>query len=138
MNVERQKKLVTNFFKAEPKAQLLILTENNLTRDFVCHSPGGDLNRFGYQHLIEELAGAFPDIHYEINDMMVEGNEITVSWTMHGTQRDEYHGIPPTNKEVTLTGVTIERFRGDKIAENWEYFDPLSIEAQLKRQRISA
>jgi predicted ester cyclase len=121
-----------------PKAQLLVLTESNFTRDFVCHSPQGDCDRFGFKHSIEEVAGAFPDVHYDIDEISSEGEDVVVHWTLHGTQRDQYHGIPPTNKEVKLSGLTVERFKGNKIAESWEHYDPLSIEAQLKRYRISA
>lgn len=138
MSLVQRKRLVQRFFRADPKAQLLVLTENNFARDFVCHAPQGDLDRFGFKHGIEELASAFPDIQYEIDEITTEGEDVVIRWTLHGTQRNEYHGIPPTNHEVTLSGMTVERFKGNKIVESWEHYDPLSIEAQLKQQRISA
>jgi len=138
MSARLHERLVRRFFAADPKAQLLVLTENDFTRDFVCHAPQGDENRFGFKHSIEELAGAFPDIHYDIDDIGTEGEDVVVRWTLHGTQRNPYHGIAPTNKEVTLSGLTVGRFRGNKLAESWEHYDPLSIEAQLKQHRIAA
>jgi predicted ester cyclase len=138
MSMTQHRRLVRRFFNADPKAQLLVLTENNFTRDFVCHSPEGDLDRFGFKNSIEELAGAFPDLHYDIDEITTEGEDVVVRWTLHGIQRDRYHEIPPTNEEVSLSGITVERFRGNKIAETWQHYDPLSIETQLKQHRISA
>ena len=40
-------------------------------------------------------------------------------------------GVAPTGKPVRMTGITIHRFEGDRIAEEWEEFDALGMLRQL-------
>lgn len=52
-------------------------------------------------------------------------------WTGRGTHKGELMGVPPTNKEVRVTGISIDRIAGGKIVEHWENFDQLSMMQQL-------
>jgi len=40
-------------------------------------------------------------------------------------------GIPPTGKQVTMTGITILRFAGGKCVERWSEADFLGLLQQL-------
>ena len=40
-------------------------------------------------------------------------------------------GIAPTGKQVTITGIAIDRIDGGKIVEEWENFDRMSMMQQL-------
>jgi len=40
-------------------------------------------------------------------------------------------GIAPTNKRVTLTGITIIRIAGGKLVERWSQSDSLGLLGQL-------
>jgi steroid delta-isomerase-like uncharacterized protein len=68
------------------------------------------------------LFAAFPDFHVVIDDEVAEGDKVAKLWTLHGTQRGEFQGIPPTGKPVTMTGITVYRIAKGKIAElTWSY-----------------
>ena len=40
-------------------------------------------------------------------------------------------GIPPTGKEVSITGIAIDRFENDQSVEHWEIIDQLGLMQQL-------
>jgi predicted ester cyclase len=40
-------------------------------------------------------------------------------------------GIAPTGKEVTVSGITVSRLVGGKVAEEWELMDALGMLVQL-------
>ena len=40
-------------------------------------------------------------------------------------------GIPPSGVQVTLTGISIDRFAGGKIVESWDNLDDLGLFQQL-------
>jgi predicted ester cyclase len=40
-------------------------------------------------------------------------------------------GIAPTDKQIELKGITIHRFEGGKIVEEWERYDNLGVMQQL-------
>jgi predicted ester cyclase len=40
-------------------------------------------------------------------------------------------GIPPTGKQVSFTGIVIDRFKDGKFVEGWGNFDNLGLMQQL-------
>ena len=38
--------------------------------------------------------GAFPDLKFEVDDMVANGDEIVVRWTARGTNTGDYFGMP--------------------------------------------
>ncbi|MBT4511917.1 MAG: ester cyclase [Chloroflexi bacterium] len=74
---------------------------------------------------------AFPDYHREIEDMVAEGNKVSVRWTFTGTHKGELMGIPPTGVQVTMTAISIYRITDGKIMEIWQNSDHLGVMQQL-------
>jgi predicted ester cyclase len=70
-------------------------------------------------------------MQFTIEDVITEGDEVVVRWTVRGTHQGEFMGIPPTNNRVTLTGMSIERVSGDKIVETWDSYDAMGLMQQL-------
>jgi predicted ester cyclase len=56
---------------------------------------------------------------------------VAYRWSFRGTHRGELMGIPPTDKEVTITGITVDRISGGKIEDEWNNFDQLGVLRQL-------
>ena len=52
-------------------------------------------------------------------------------FSMTGTQKTEFLGIPPSDKQVRLEGMIFFRFKDSKITERWEIIDILSAAKQL-------
>lgn len=74
---------------------------------------------------------AFPDLHVTIEELIGEGETVVMRWTLRGTHQGEIMGIPPTDKQVTMTGISMSRFAGGKQAETWQSQDTLSLMRQL-------
>ncbi len=90
----------------------------------------------GFKQYVTPLRTAFPDLHLTIEDQIAEGDKVANRFTMHGTQKGELHlgpssTVPPTGKEVTITGIVINRLDGGKIAETWVNVDQLGLLQQL-------
>jgi predicted ester cyclase len=70
---------------------------------------------------------AFPDLRMTAEEVLSQGDLVAVRWTARGTHRGELFGIAPTGKEATVTGITIDRWAGGKIAESWTNWDTLGL-----------
>ena len=88
--------------------------------------------------LRQQLAGmlglmrnAFPDFCVSIEDQIAEGNKVVTRVTFRGTHQGEYMGIPSTSKQVTYTGIAIDRIIGGKVVEMWHESDDLGMLRQL-------
>jgi len=63
--------------------------------------------------------------------MVAEGDKVAARVTWTGTHKGEIMGIPPTNKKVTISLITISRIAGGKIVEDHGQFDALGLMRQL-------
>ncbi len=72
----------------------------------------GDIKAF-----VRRFRSAFPDIHFEIDYLLADGDKVVGAFTINGTHLGELQGIPPTGKHVTLKAIDIWRFENGKIAE---------------------
>ncbi len=75
---------------------------------------------------------AFPDAHNTIEDLVAERDKVVKRWTTRETHTGEYYGIPPTGKQVTVTGTTIYRIADGKIVEGWWVYENKMLQLGFK------
>ena len=101
--------------------------------DFVGHFAGQPpihglevYRQFGSQYF-----SAFPDLRITPEDLVAEGDKVTMRYDWRGTHKGELMGIPATGKQVTTSGISILRVANGKIAEQWDSFDNLGMLQQI-------
>lgn len=97
----------------------------------VIHLGQSSFNREEYKKLIKRYASAFPDLHITVEDQIAEGDKVVTHWTTRFTHKDEFMGIPPTGKQITLPGISIYRIADEKIAEIWISWDRFGMMQQI-------
>ena len=85
----------------------------------------------GVKAIVTQFRAAFPDLQVRVDEQIASGDRVATRWTATGTQRGALFGYPATGKSATVSGVTIDRFAGGKIAEAWASWDSLSMFRQL-------
>jgi len=85
----------------------------------------------GVKQFFAMLFDPFPDIHATVEDMFAERDKVVCRVTYFGTHQGELMGIPPTEKQVTLTGIVIFRIADGKIVEDWGVADFLGMMQQV-------
>jgi predicted ester cyclase len=115
------------------KAAAMAIIDELCATDFVTHSgTGKDIRGIkDFKQDCSEWYKLFPDIHFTIEDMVVEGDKVAVRHTWTGTHKGEPKGIPPTNKKVIMWEIYIDRIVGGKFAESWVRYDTLGLAQQL-------
>jgi predicted ester cyclase len=135
MSAEEIKALECSFLEAlnKGKAAAMAAIEELCATDFVSHGGTGEDIRGikDFKHDCGEWYRVFPDIHFTIDDMVVEGDKVAVRHTWTGTHKGEFMGIPPTNKKVTMWEIYIDRIAGGKFVESWVRYDTLSLMQQF-------
>ena len=74
---------------------------------------------------------AFPDLRVTIEDIIAEGETVMARWSCRGTHKGDLSGLAPTGKQFTISGVSIARFSGSKMAEGYVNWDALGLMQQL-------
>jgi len=112
----------------------LAIVDELVASDYVGHDstqPKPIRGRDGFKQFVGMYQAAFDDALVTIDDQIAEGDQVVTRWTGRGTHTGELMGIAPTGKEVTVSGITISRLAGGKIAEEWELMDALGMLVQL-------
>ncbi|MFQ6393495.1 ester cyclase [Nocardia sp. KC 131] len=132
MSTEDNKALVHRFEEEVWNGRDPSQVEKFFTADHVFRAAGSPpLDREGHREMIAEFQRAFPDGRTTSEDLLAEGDKVAQRWSYHGTHRGAFQGIMPTGREVTLTGISIWRFDGDKIVESWHEINTLGLMQQL-------
>jgi predicted ester cyclase len=94
--------------------------------DVVIHNaaPGNPGGLEGVKFTVGYVRGAFPDLQFNVDDLIVEGDKIVQRWSWTGTQEGEFMGAPPTGIKTTVSGISIVRIANDKVAEIWTAMTP--------------
>jgi predicted ester cyclase len=110
------------------------LVEETLDAEFRSHDWPEDSKTGvdGFYEFYNPVLKSFPDTRYTVNDLISEGDKVVVYWTLFGTQKGEFMGIPPTNVEIEMNGIAIYRLENEKMLERWVVYDLFSLVAQIK------
>lgn len=112
----------------------LALVDELVAQDYVGHDPTQAepiQGRDGFRQFVGMYQAAFQDAAITIDDQIAEGDRVVTRWTGRGTHTGELMGIAASGKEVTVSGITVSRLAGGKIAEEWELMDALGMLVQL-------
>lgn len=80
---------------------------------------------------LREMFVVFPDLRYEPEQIVSEGERVVVQFRMHGTHRATYNGLPPTGKAVEILSVSVITLRDGLIVSDHCYFDNAMILRQM-------
>ena len=127
MSAEENKAIVRRTYEEVWNKGNLVAANEFLAPNMVRHAPGTPKGSF----VVTTLRRAFPDLHITIEDMVAEGDKVATRWAFRGTHKGEFMGIPPTDKQVTFTGLEIARFTDGKCVEHWLNWDALGFMQQL-------
>ena len=132
MSAEANKMAKRRYFEAF-NVQNLDAIDELFAPEYVLHIPGSpDVE--GPETLKQMVAGtlaALSDPIMIIEDMVAEGDRLATRWTLTAIHSGEFLGVPPTNKQITMNGMIIDRFVGGKVVEAWDSFDMYGVMQQL-------
>lgn len=80
---------------------------------------------------LQMVHSAFPDWHVVIESIAEEDPLVCVRWKGNATHQGVFHGIPPTGKQVSVSGINMYEVCAGKIAQEWEQMDSLGLFYQL-------
>jgi steroid delta-isomerase-like uncharacterized protein len=92
---------------------------------------GAAVGPTAYKRQIVSLVAGFPDLRFVVEEIISENEKIVAAWTFTGTHRGEFLGIAPTNKRVSVAGITIHQIASGKILDSHAAWDALGLLRQL-------
>ena len=105
--------------------------------DFVNRSvPGLPPGPDGVRRSVTILRAAFPDLHYLIEEVLVDGDMIAARWTVTGTHTGmlsmPFGLVAPTGRAIRFPGMTMGRVAdGKACGETWIISEMLAVLREL-------
>ncbi len=105
-----------------------------LADDFIEHEVAAGLppTKAGTKELFAMMIAAYPDLRFEAEDVLADGNKVVGRAKVTGTNTGSFMGMPATNKAIDIQAIDIVHFGEDGLAhEHWGMMDMLSMMQQL-------
>ena len=133
MSLEENKALARRGWEEIWNKGNLAIANEHYAPNYVAHMSGNpDMHGpEGHNQLVTMYRTAFPDLHFTVEDQIAEGDKVVNRVIARGTHQGELMGIPPTGKQITVTGITIDRIAGGKLEESWVSWNFLDMMQQL-------
>ncbi len=64
---------------------------------------------------VASYLAAFPDLHFTIDETIIQGDRVVQVWRAEATHRGPLLNIPPSSRRISVRGVSLLTFREDKL-----------------------
>jgi predicted ester cyclase len=85
----------------------------------------------GFNAYAATIWAAFPDAVFVVDEVSENGTSVAVRWSMAGTHTGPLEDLAASGKPVTLHGLALFHFHGDRIASTWFQYDRLGLIEQV-------
>ena len=129
---EENKALMQQFIDGM-NAQDDSFVERFVAPNYVEHDPmpGQAPGAQGLQDMMQMFYAGFPDMKGTVNQIISEGDVVSVALTTTGTHNGDFMGIPATGKKISITEVHMVRIADGKMVEHWGLADGMTMMQQL-------
>lgn len=128
------KALVTRFHDEVWENGNFDVLEELLAADYVEHNPAIPYEvrgREAYRENVEMFRTAFPDLTFEQEDVLVDGEKVVTRQTVSGMHEGPFMDADPTGETVEASGIAIWRIEDGQISETWVQADILGMMQQI-------
>jgi steroid delta-isomerase-like uncharacterized protein len=129
---DKNKAVVLRFVEEVANGRNLDAIDELLSEDFALPPDGsGALSRDGLKGVLTYYFAAFPDLHYTVEEVVAEGDNVVLRVKMRGTQDGEYGGQAPSGRDVEVDEVDLFVVREGLIRGYRIVWDELGFRRQL-------
>jgi steroid delta-isomerase-like uncharacterized protein len=110
------------------------LAEELISPDAIFYVPGRPdpmHGPSGYLGIIHMMRSGFPDIQWTLDEIIAENDQVAARYTMHGTHKSTFFGVPPTGKSIEIGAINFYRFSDGQIIEEFGQPDLLGLLQQI-------
>ena len=131
MEAENNKILARAFFEEIWNQKDESAIDRFLAENAAGNDPDFGMGREGFRKQWREWITAFPDLHFEVQDIIAEGDQVLTRWTLTGTQEGEYLGAPGDGKKIKVEGMSLDRIKDGILVAGFDGWDNYGFRKQL-------
>lgn len=93
--------------------------------------PGQGPGLEGLKDVLRGMRSAFPDLHWTVEEQLVDGDKVLTRFTWTGTHEGMFLGVPRTGRAVSVWGMVIDRLVEGRIKDTRILMDAMGLMIQL-------
>ncbi len=130
MSTEDNKALVRRYIEAWNRGDLQGMAAF-WSPSMVHHTRSGSHGFDEVVTIVSNFMQAFPDLQFEIEDLVADGDRVASRMTARATHTGEYLGMPATGRPVSCSVFGVARVADGKLVEHWGVTDELHLMQQV-------
>jgi steroid delta-isomerase-like uncharacterized protein len=133
-NETRNVRVIRRYFAELWNEGKVELVPELLGDTYVNHSPGYPgmpCDRSGVAGIVRAMRGAFPDLRYDIEQVVEDERAVTVRLSVTGTHAGDFFGMAPSGRSFRVAQINIEQFENGRIVAHHRVTDELSLLRQI-------
>jgi steroid delta-isomerase-like uncharacterized protein len=87
--------------------------------------------RDAFKQVLTNMQAGLPDLHFAFRHVATDGNCAVFSWNAVGTHTGPLLGIPPTDRVVQWSGLSVVEVSDGRVTRDWGEENVLSLFRQL-------
>jgi steroid delta-isomerase-like uncharacterized protein len=131
MSSETNKALIRQFFEEVWNTGNEEAIDRFIAADATGNDPDFGMGREGFKRQWRTWRTAFPDIHFEVEEMVAEGDTVVARWTLTGTHRGPFLGVTATGRSIRVRGMSLDHLKDDVLVSGFDGWDNLGLRQQL-------
>lgn len=84
-----------------------------------------------YRRLLEDDVRRIPDLFYDVESLVVDGNDVACRIRYECTPVEPFRGLRPTGSRISFTEHVFYRFQDGHIVQVWSLLDVDALHRQL-------
>jgi steroid delta-isomerase-like uncharacterized protein len=133
MSIEDNKAIARRGFEEVFTHKNVTVLDKLAVADFTFHSASRTIQgREAVKQFLKMFLTAFPDLSLTIEDLIGEGDCVSIRYTNRGTHQAPFMGMAPTGKSITVTGLEFLHLANGKVIEEWineDFLEQLGVVA---------
>ncbi len=134
MSTQENMQLVKRFYEEVHNKGNLNSLDELFDANITIHDPALPNQRGGlrnYKEAQAEYKRAFPDKKVKIEEIIAIDDKVIARWMVSGTHKGNLKDVSATNKNFTITGLSLYLIKNGKIKEIHQHWDRLGLLEQL-------
>ena len=131
MSTEANKAVIRDFFAQVWNQGDEAAIDRYIAEDAAGNDPDFGMGREGFRRQWRKWREAFPDLHFEIEEMVAEGDTVVSRWTLTGTHTGSFLGMAPTGRAISVGGMSLDHLQDGLLVSGFDGWDNLGLRQQL-------
>jgi predicted ester cyclase len=131
-STEENKQAVRTFFHEIWNSRNEAAIDRFIPENAAGNDPDFGTGREGFRKQWQQWMAAFPDLHFELLELIAEGDRVLARWELTGTHSDApFLGVEPTGTRIRVQGMSFDRIENGQCVEGFDGWDGVRLRRQL-------